>query len=358
MTKLQKLLEELPETSSVLVITPNSVALSLIGNKFKHVDTTLRTGIKYDFVFIDNKVINSINLDTIWDNLSYSATLYIDNFNYSQQNSVNTRCIQFIKKHVKNTVISRQMLVNGTTETFMIVKCFPASETNKVFSVPNTKPLIIASVLKTGGIYTAEYVNRLANAVKRNITIPYKFVCITDLPKDSFGENVHQTISFAQNYPKWWGKVELFRNNVFANHRVVYLDLDTLIIDNIDFLYDYTGVFAGLRDFYHMVSLGSGLMCWDGDDKRLNEIYVRFLSNAQSNMTNNPSGDQQWINAITKNYLQYIQDFFPNKILSFKKDCYKNNEIFFPEHASVICFHGSPRMHELESNTKIKTHWY
>lgn len=358
MTKLQKLLDELPDTSKILALTPNSAIVSLLNHKFNQVDMCLGVDTKYDFVFLDNVLINSINLDSIWNNLSYSATLYIDNFNYSQQNSVNTKCIQFIKKHSKHTVISRQMLVNGSTETFMIVKCFPESETNKVFSLPNTKPLIIASVLKTGGIYTAEYVNRLANAVNRNITIPYKFVCITDLPQSNFRENVHQTISFAQNYPKWWGKVELFRNNIFANHRVVYLDLDTLIIDNIDFLYSYTGVFAGLRDFYHMVSLGSGLMCWDGDDKRLNEIYNRFLPNAQSNMTNNPSGDQQWINAITKNYLQYIQDFYPNKILSFKKDCYKNNEVSFPDKAAIICFHGSPRMHELESNVKIKTHWY
>ena len=358
MTKLQQLMDELHSDINVLALTASSTDLISLRSKFINVNVTPIPDIKYDFVFIDNKLINLYNLNDIWDRLSYSCVLYINNFNYSHQNSTNTKCIQFLKKNQKNIIISRQMMVNGTQEQFMIVKCFPESETYKKFTKPNDKPLIIASVLKTGGIYTIEYVNRLAKAVKRNINIPYKFICITDAQHNQFCEDVHQTISFAQNYPKWWGKVELFRTGLFSNHRVVYFDLDTLIIDNIDFIYEYTGVFSGLRDFYHMISMGSGVMCWDGDDIRLYEIYSQFVSNAQYHMTNNPSGDQQWINTITKNYLQYIQDYFPHKIVSFKKDCYINNVVNFPNTASIVCFHGPPRMHDLENNEKIKMHWY
>ena len=37
--------------------------------------------------------------------------------------------------------------------------------------------------LKWGNKYGPEYVNRLHNMVKRNLTIPHRFVCFTDDPK-------------------------------------------------------------------------------------------------------------------------------------------------------------------------------
>ena len=37
--------------------------------------------------------------------------------------------------------------------------------------------------LKYGDKYSADYVNKLYNGVKRNLTVPFEFVCYTEDPK-------------------------------------------------------------------------------------------------------------------------------------------------------------------------------
>lgn len=221
-----------------------------------------------------------------------------------------------------------------------------------------TKPLIIATVLKSGGIYDVKYVNCLANAIAKNITIPYSLICLSDV-KDGFNDNVHDVKPLIHGYPKWWSKIELFKPGLFSGSKVVYLDLDTLIINNIDFIGTFNGKFCGLSDFYLMVTLGSGMMMWDGDDLHLNDIYNAFLPNFRSIINNYQYGDQQWINERTKRYLSFIQTHFPSKVVSFKKNCYEKatKSITYPIGASIVCFHGSPRIHELEQRPEISKYW-
>src|SRR5215471_2951818 len=45
-------------------------------------------------------------------------------------------------------------------------------------------------------------------------------------------------------YPGWWAKIDLFP----PKERIVYLDLDIVICANVDFLFDYQGSFAMLRE--------------------------------------------------------------------------------------------------------------
>lgn len=345
--KLYKLLEELNPTSTILAITPDNKIFDL----FKHygvVDHICKTG--YDFVYLDCE--SSYNLEEIWKSVNYNSFLYIHNhFGHKQ-------VTEFLKNKKSEIIISRAMQVNGNTEPFLIVKCYPLHLTPIQTFNMNDNPLVITTVLKSGGIYTPDYVNKLANAINRNLSIPYKFVCLTDLSNDVFNENVHKIIPFAQNYPKWWGKVELFREGLFYNSRVVYFDLDTLIIDNINFIYSFSESFCALRDFYHMVTMGSGFMMWDGDDKRLQTIYTDFITNSEFIISSYKGGDQEWINQQVRRYLKYVQDYYPGKIVSFKKDCFSTNNIVFPENAAIVCFHGPPRMHELVNYPELDKHWY
>lgn len=368
MDKLQKIIDELSSDSSVLILSPNRDIYRLISSKIKNVDTVFNLNSCYDLVVLENNLAQGTDLDALWNSLNYNAFLYLDNFKLGLYDSIGRKLNTFIASHTKELVTSRQMVVNSSTphitENFLIVKCFPKSKQIQFDAQTQTKPLIIATVLRSGGIYNESYVNRLANAVAANLTVPYTFVCLTDVDHTGFNPNVHKSIKFAQNYPKWWGKVELFRKNIFAGHKVVYFDLDTLIIKNIDFVVNYTGSFCGLRDFYHMVSLGSGVMAWDGDNDRLSDIYMDFVPKSKSIMTNYPAGDQQWINEKAKHYLTYIQDYFPKKIVSFKKDCYTPAHkatpaiINYPDDAAIVCFHGSPRMHELNDHPQIQPYWF
>jgi hypothetical protein len=211
----------------------------------------------------------------------------------------------------------------------------------------NENSVTIATVLKSGGDYTVDYVNHIANSIKENVTLPYKFVCLTDL-SDGFCGNVHQIMQFDSDLPKWWGKIELFKPGKFNTSKIFYVDLDTIILRNIDDIIKYGGEFFGLRDFYHQYGLGSGLMCWKNDNPKLFQIYERFMENPTANMNNNRFGDQEFIGGVLGKNMDYVQDLYPKQVVSYKKDCVKNGGVIeIPPESKIICFHGPPRPHQV-----------
>lgn len=87
----------------------------------------------------------------------------------------------------------------------------------------------IACVLKSGGIYTPEWVYALKRGIARHAS-DYRFVCLTD----AAGLPPVWSVSLAYHWPGWWSKLELFRPGVFEDgERVLYLDLDTLVVGDV-----------------------------------------------------------------------------------------------------------------------------
>jgi hypothetical protein len=157
-------------------------------------------------------------------------------------------------------------------------------------------------------------------------------------------EQVQFRVFTEQSIPKgldgWWGKLALFRKGTFApDERVVYVDLDTVMVGNVDFLARYAGPFAMLRDFYHPLHLASGVMAWRGDECA--EIWSNWLA---LGCPRAPRGDQQVIEMLFPQ-AAVLQDAFPEKIISWKAHCRNGRP---SENASVVCFHGEPRPHETE----------
>jgi hypothetical protein len=69
--------------------------------------------------------------------------------------------------------------------------------------------------LKHGTLYSADYVNRLYNMVKRNCTLDYEFVCLTDDPKD-INSNV-KILPLPGNIAGWWCKPYMFSKDLPLN---------------------------------------------------------------------------------------------------------------------------------------------
>jgi hypothetical protein len=214
----------------------------------------------------------------------------------------------------------------------------------------NNEEIIISCVLKTGGVYDYNYVNALANAVKQNVTVNHKLICITN-DSSNFNSNIDDVILFKNNFPKWWGKIELFRPDIFNNKRIFFLDLDTVILKNIDHLLVEKYKFMGLRDFYRPTEMGSGLLFWEHD--HYHHIYEKFLKNSTYIINNTPEGDQRWI-ADNVGKINYFQDHFKT-VFSYKKHCLPGNKLKIPKDASIICFHGKPKPHEITN--ELKNYW-
>ena len=100
--------------------------------------------------------------------------------------------------------------------------------------------------MKWGSAYEADYVNTLYSMVKRNITRPFRFICFTDIKENirseveifdlpPFGAKNLWTMGAYQKKTLCRADLEPFREN----ERFLYLDLDVVIMNNIDGMFDY-----------------------------------------------------------------------------------------------------------------------
>jgi hypothetical protein len=172
---------------------------------------------------------------------------------------------------------------------------------------------LIVSVLKSGGVYTAEYVERLKDSLPG-----YDFVCFSDVPVPC------DRIPLKHNLPNWWSKLEIFT----LKEKCFYLDLDTVVDGDISEIVNYPHKFTMLSDFYHGTP-ASGIMAWEGD-------YSNILTDYDPRKIYPGHGDQGYI--ATKVVPEYFQDLFPGRIDSYKVGKYPL--------ANIVCYHGSPKPHE------------
>lgn len=203
------------------------------------------------------------------------------------------------------------------------------------------KPLVVC--IKVGKLYGPEYVNRLCSMVTRHLSIDHDFVCLTDDPRGLNCEWEEMNLP----YKGWWTKLFLFKPKRSAR-RVIFLDLDTIIVKNCDFLLYYKGDFAILRDFYVAKGYGSAIMSIS--EGYGGHIWRHFIENHE-NLMRIHNGDQDVIRVCVPK-ADLWQDMYPDKIVSYKVHCFDG----VPKEASIVCFHGEPKPHQLQHRW-IEEHW-
>lgn len=174
------------------------------------------------------------------------------------------------------------------------------------------KPLTVACVWVKGPVpYTADYVVRLERMVRAHLSRPFRFVCLTD-QRAALSEHAHIHIkkiggllgNVPDNGAGYWNKLRLFDPWVSLTGRVLYLDLDTLVVGSLDPIVDYPSPFAlaedELRherperdtDRYHRTVIrryNSSVMVFDADG--LSDLYARWRMTDALRL----STDQDWI---------------------------------------------------------------
>lgn len=190
-----------------------------------------------------------------------------------------------------------------------------------------------------------DYVNKLLKGVINYLPggTHFRFICFSDIDESYKDENGIEYIPLPTGIKGWWNKLYLFKEGIFEEgERVIYFDLDTVIIRSLEDVIQYSGEFATLRDFYHPERLGPGVMLWRGGFGK--DIWNSY--EAAGYPTNLPLGDLSWINKCfdESGYkADILQDLFPDKFVSYKVHAQHG----IPEKASVVCFHGFPRPHEV-----------
>lgn len=194
---------------------------------------------------------------------------------------------------------------------------------------------IITTVLKSGGEFTPEHVQRLHGQFG-----PLPSVCLSDIPVS--GVNV---LPLCYNWPGWFSKMELF-NPALIQDDILYFDLDTLLIQSPE-KYLHDNCLRMLSDFYSPQRPASGMMFIPHASKA--QIWSRWMAASEAWMRQ-CHGDQDVLMGICGRHIAR----FGRQVKSYKVHVATRGMPGYhsrrsrgsgtiPPDTDVLCFHGFPR---------------
>ena len=204
--------------------------------------------------------------------------------------------------------------------------------------------------MKWGDKYQAKYVNTLYQMVEKNLSKPFRFICLTD---DDNG-----LITNIESFPipeiraslsgpeRGWNKLSVFSSTLYdLEGDVLCLDLDLIIVGKLDDLFDYPGDFLIIKDWIKHDGTGNSSVyrfCLGAHPEVLAEFEKSSVSIKKSFRN-----EQEYLSSmmLSKKCLQY----WPSEwCKSFKRHCIKPLSFFvpretaIPDNSRIIVFHGKP----------------
>jgi hypothetical protein len=146
--------------------------------------------------------------------------------------------------------------------------------------------------------------------VERNLTLPYEFVCFTE-NKQGIDSNIR--CEPLPNLPinGWWYKPMFFDPNFILKGNILFLDLDLVIFNNINSLFEYNkNKFCIIRDFNRSTVKNFSRMnssvfkLHTGQHK---DVYNEFITDP-TQISRKFHGDQDWIYHKIKNDFVFWPD--------------------------------------------------
>ena len=216
--------------------------------------------------------------------------------------------------------------------------------------------------LKHGNKYSSDYVNKLYNMVKRNLTLNFNFVCYTENPAGIDKEIKIEPLPEVADLKGWWYKPMFFNPALGLNGTILFIDLDVVIFKNIDYLFDYKpGKFCIIRDFNrcrysNYDKFNSSVFRLDTG--QFSEVYTDFMKDYRS-QSRRHYGDQDWLRYKIQKDFEYFPDEW---IQSYKWEMRDRPRMIMdptggrnfatiedpkikPD-TSVAVFHGDPNPHK------------
>ena len=232
--------------------------------------------------------------------------------------------------------------------------------------------------IKWGNKFPADYVNKLYRMVERHLSLPHRFVCLTD---NTTGLNSEiETRSLLRTDLKHsYTKFELFEKKLHdITGQILFLDLDVVIngaVDNaqsaIDdlFLFEPDAKFVGIKD-WKIDCINASCMRFNvGEhsyiiDNWFEAIRTKFTIEDCFDPTINGNkklyhdlnsfppavyrGDQEWTTRQLKD--QNVD------IIYYPSDWLQSYTAGYDMNSKIVVFHGSPKPHEVE-DAWVKENW-
>lgn len=224
--------------------------------------------------------------------------------------------------------------------------------------------------LKWGkGPYTADWVNRLYRGVNRHLTPPFRFVCFADDANgldDGIDARDIESLSLAPALTGIWWKLALMHPCAGLGGDCLFLDLDTVIIDDIDDFFTLPGRFCIIQNWVERrkqilrarprIGNSSVFRFIGGNEAHVAEKFLRDPHAAQQCY---PTEQAFMTDAVGLDNITWWRDDW---VRSYKRHClppFPLNWVLpprIPPRTKILAFHGRPKPEEAIRGFSDKPH--
>jgi hypothetical protein len=223
-----------------------------------------------------------------------------------------------------------------------------------------------------GDAYSWTYVERLYNMLSRHITPGIRLHVYTEADRPVPAPMIkHALTDWSISGPRraWWYKMQLFNPEHHAGP-LLYFDLDTVIVGNIDWIWQQPlQYFWTVRDFKYLwrptnTGINSSVMWWD--TSKYQQVWSDFAGQNLQQVMRQYHGDQDYITRAVENNRHFLDT---DRIASWRWQCmgggydFRRRKHHNPEsvtkinaNTSVLIFHGNPKPHQI-TDQLICEHW-
>jgi hypothetical protein len=226
-----------------------------------------------------------------------------------------------------------------------------------------------------GDYYDWVYVERLYNMLQANCSYEVRLHVFTEAERSVPDHMVKHALTpwpgISGPKQAWWYKMQLFDSRHFSG-QLLYLDLDTVIVGNIDWLWALnSNCFHAIHDFKHLwkptwTGINSSLMLWDTE--QYHWIWETFSSNDLAATVKAFRGDQDFLSRVLLQHQSYCY-FDRNRVKSWRWQAHNggldmktrlyrklNSGTMIDKDTSFLIFHGRPKPQDIADPT-VQQHW-
>jgi hypothetical protein len=223
-----------------------------------------------------------------------------------------------------------------------------------------------------GDAYSWDYVEKLYRALQQNLTPKVILHVFTEaeryVPPNMIHHPLQQWVDVSGPKKAWWYKIQLFNPKNY-NGQILYFDLDVVIINNIDWMWQLdTRYFWAVRDFTYLFrmntasSVNSSIMWFNTAQ------FAYVFANYNIDIPTKFRGDQDYINSIVPyDQKQYMDS---EKVRSWRWEILDGGLNFktrlpyapnagplIPTNTSVMVFHGVPKPSDSTKYSIVANNW-
>lgn len=228
----------------------------------------------------------------------------------------------------------------------------------------SSEPVDCACVIHSTG-YDWVYVERLHNMLQRNIPQGVRMHVYTEperpVPSHMIRHDLINWPGVSGPRRSWWYKLQLF-DPVHHQGNMLYFDLDTVILQNIDWMLCLDPAYLwGIQDFKYLqnpgrMTLNSSIMWWHVPT--FGDVWHNFCKQDIATVMQRYPGDQDYIQATLGH--GRIRYFEQHHVQSWRWQCLDggydfdrrvhhrpNTGTVINPDTSVLVFHGNPKPHKI-----------